>query len=501
MQKEGFTYLEGEYQNKYSKLKWLSPTNEELSLSWHSIKQGYRQAPIKKNSQKEVEEKAKELGYQLLTPYINARKPILWKCPNDHKFESSWNRWTQRKEKCTKCIKHGRDEAQIKKEIKKMGYKLVDEYKSCHEYIEVEFEEKIYQTKWDWLRAGRRPENKPEISLDQVVSAAIREGYEVLSKSYQVNDSTLNWKCPEGHIYKQTWKTFKQGHRCPVCGKQKSSGFSTSKAEKEIASFIRNNNFKVEENNRTMLNGSELDVVVHSHKLAIEHNGLYWHSLTSLRRKKKTAKELREYHREKRIKCEKLGYRLLTIHSDEWANKKYICQQMILSRLGVSSQKVHARKCEVKKVKYSSLKNFFEQNHLMGATFCKGIGLYHNGELVSLLGYKKIKDTIKIERFASKLGYQVNGGFSKLIKRLPKCKSIQSFVDLRYGDGHSYEKLGFTRIGETLGWKWTNNVQTFNRLYCRANMDNRKLSMMEHAAEMKLSQIYDCGQAKYVLYV
>lgn len=499
MEKEGFTYASGEYKNKYSKLLWINPEGIEVELSWHSIRSGYRNPPPKKNTHEDITEKAAKHGYKLLSTYENARKPMVWECPNRHQFESSWNRWSQRKVKCPYCVKKGKTKDQIEKEIEKLGYKLLSPYKNCHSYIKVLFQGKVYQTKWNWLRSGQRPEHKPEISIEEIQRIASSEGYILLSKQYQTNDSPLRWKCPKKHVYRQTWKTFKQGHRCPICGVDKTSGFSISNAENEIIDFLIDNGFRIEANNRSILEGRELDILIRSHNLAIEYCGLYWHSYESLSRKNKSIKETKEYHRNKRITCEEKGYRLLTFYSDEWGEKKPICQQMILSRLGVFQKKVHARKCVVREVAYNDIHNFFEQNHLMGSSKCKGIGLYYEGELVSLLGYKKTGMMIKIDRFASKLGYQVNGGFSRLIKKLPKCEKIQSFVDLRYGNGHSYEKIGFKRVGETLGWKWTNNRQTFNRMFCRANMDDRKLSQSEYAAEMKLYKIFDCGQAKYEL--
>ena len=73
-----------------------------------------------------------------------------------------------------------------------------------------------------------------------------------------------------------------------------------------------------------------------------------------------------------------------------------------------------------------------------------------------------------------------------------------SFVDLRYGNGSSLLKAGFELKGITLGWKWTDFKSTYNRLRCRANMDDRKLTEKEHANELGLYKIYDAGQAKFI---
>ena len=86
-----------------------------------------------------------------------------------------------------------------------------------------------------------------------------------------------------------------------------------------------------------------------------------------------------------------------------------------------------------------------------------------------------------------------------MIKKSNDIEYILSFVDLRYGNGKSLESIGFTRESVSLGWKWTDGCSTYNRLWCRANMDERKLSEREHADELGWYKIYDAGQAKYIL--
>jgi len=53
--------------------------------------------------------------------------------------------------------------------------------------------------------------------------------------------------------------------------------------------------------------------------------------------------------------------------------------------------------------------------------------------------------------------------------------------------------MGFKLEGITLGWKWIDYKYTYNRLQCRANMDDRKLSEKEYAKERKWYKIYDAG--------
>ena len=102
------------------------------------------------------------------------------------------------------------------------------------------------------------------------------------------------------------------------------------------------------------------------------------------------------------------------------------------------------------------------------------------------------------------VNHNIIGGFSKLLKHIerdylkPSTTEIHNWVDLRYGLGEHLETKGFKLIKDTLGWKWTDYTDTFNRLKCKANMDNRKLTENQHAEELKWYKIYDAGQRLYV---
>ncbi len=60
-------------------------------------------------------------------------------------------------------------------------------------------------------------------------------------------------------------------------------------------------------NDRKLLSGKEIDILVHSHKLAIEFNGMRWHT---------DKFKSKSSHIFKSIECKKLGYHL--IHVWEW---------------------------------------------------------------------------------------------------------------------------------------------------------------------------------------
>lgn len=78
---------------------------------------------------------------------------------------------------------------------------------------------------------------------------------------------------------------------------------SSSFGEFAIAFYFRKCGFNVIQNDREMLNGLELDVVVPDLKLAVEYDGSVWHSLTAHKNR-----DVEKFNR-----CQKLGYRLFRV--------------------------------------------------------------------------------------------------------------------------------------------------------------------------------------------
>lgn len=226
--------------------------------------------------------------------------------------------------------------------------------------------------------------------------------------------------------------------------------------------------------------------------LFINLDGLYWHSL---RHKEK------QYHLNVRTAFEKNDLTIFQFREDELRDRPEIVKSIVLNYFGIHEKKINARQCIVKGLSQEAACKFLNENHLMGFSSGRMFGLYLNEELVSVMVVKMKNKILDIVRFSNRNNYSVRGGFSKLLSHVEKIlqpKTIQSFCDLRYSQGKSYNLLGFEDKGTTLGWNWTDFEKTFNRLRCRANMDNRRLNQEEHARELGWHKIYDAGQRKYI---
>lgn len=211
----------------------------------------------------------------------------------------------------------------------------------------------------------------------------------------------------------------------------------------ELSSFLEENNIDFSLNNRSVLNGKELDIFIPNLNIGIEFNGLYWHS--------EIYKD-KNYHLNKTILCNDKNIRLLHIFEDDWIYRKDICKSIILNSLNCIKNKIYARKCVIKEIKDNKvIRTFLDTNHIQGyCTSSIKLGLYYNNKLVSLMTFgirgTNGKKEYELIRFCNLLNTSVIGGASKLFKYFIKnfkYDKLISYSDMSIFDGGLYEKLGF----------------------------------------------------------
>jgi very-short-patch-repair endonuclease len=277
-----------------------------------------------------------------------------------------------------------------------------------------------------------------------------------------------------------------------------------------IELFVRNildeNSIKYETNNRSVLNGKELDIYIPEHNLAIECNGIYWHSFKD-----------KSYHHDKWLKSKEQGIQLLTIWEDQIIYKPNIIKNLILSKLGIYQTRIQARKCEVRNISPKESMDFLEHNHLQGSINGSiRIGLYHNNELMGLmvfgkkrkaLGSKDEKDIWELYRYCSKNGVQVVAGASRLfkhfIKEHPEVK-VETFSSNDISNGELYQNLGFKPIKDQSYSYWyidkelhRHHRYTFRKDVLVKNGADPSKSEFEITTELGLFRIFDSGQQKW----
>ncbi|MCA9748207.1 MAG: hypothetical protein KC414_03825 [Romboutsia sp.] len=349
---------------------------------------------------------------------------------------------------------------------------------------------------------NNKPQNniKSKESLLKEFKNIHNETYEYNLKNYKGVHSKIDIICKKHGEFKQTVNHHLQGCGCPKCSHFKGS----SKQEKELFKFIKTINSTAENNNRTVLEGTELDIYIKERNLAIEYNGVFWHS--------EKYKD-KNYHYEKWRQCDEKGIQLIQIFEDDWINKKDLVKSFLKSKLGVFDRKINARDCEVREVPKDVYKKFTNNNHLQG--YVNGsyyLGLYFGEDLISVMSLKKIKEKeFDLNRFCSKRGYLVRGGFSKIFKNFIKHynpKIIISFSDNTYSDGNLYFKNKFEKTQDIKpDYKYIINNSRKHKFGFRKkklqkmfNLSDQELNnKTEHqiCLENNILRIYDAGKQKF----
>lgn len=294
-------------------------------------------------------------------------------------------------------------------------------------------------------------------------------------------------------------------HRhCPKC--YPTDRFGTSLDEIELYDFIKSISQDAVHNDRSLIKPFELDVYIPAKKLAFEYDGLYYHQYG--------AKDKR-YHLTKTEMCASHGVQLIHVFESDWKLKPGIVKSRIKNLLGRFDHVVYARKCEIKAVSSKDSAAFQNANHIQGAVGAAvHLGLYHDGELVSLMTFGKCRFSKHYDwellRFCSKLGYHIPGGASRLLKRFEReysPKSLVSYADRRWSAGKLYEALGF-RLDHASGpnyWYFKNGSCLLeSRVKYQKHKLEKLLEKFDPAkpetlnmAENGYGVIYDCGNLVY----
>lgn len=246
-----------------------------------------------------------------------------------------------------------------------------------------------------------------------------------------------------------------------------------SQPEREVCDFIASLGIEVQ--TRVKKFGPEVDVYLPEYSIAIEIDGVYWHS--ELNGKNRT------YHISKTNMLNLHGIRLIHIIDVEWINKKDIVKSRILSLLNKNTEKIYARKCNIVNVNFSERRNFMNAYHIQGDVGSSyNIGLTFEDKLVSVMTFGKPrygKEEYELIRFASKLNTTVVGGASKLFKHFILEKSpasVISYSDKRYNTGGVYLNLGFTLSHTSSPNYWYFHRNNPYQLYSRNVFQKHKLS-------------------------
>lgn len=449
-------------------------------------------------------------------------RKVWWKCKNNHEWQATINNRVNGYNSCPECKGFFFTNPELAKEVHPLKNAI-----AVVKRLDPHSHRKIWwicqkEHTYDASIANRtKGKGCPYCS-----GVKIREGFNDLQSvnkalsdewDYGKNPSLTPTKITAGSNKKVWWMCSvcdhswvakvngrNRGNGCPQCA----VGLTTSKGEKEVHQHLLQymDEKDIITNTRKLIPPFEIDIYIPEKKVAIEFNGIYWHS-------EKAGIE-KNYHYDKWKQCQEKGIQLITVWEDDWRNKKELIKQMLSHKIGFSQQeKIYARKTVVKNINKKEADNFLDQNHIQGTVDGStrlGLHTKDTDELIAVILFKKRNETeAELVRYAtSKI---VIGGFTKLLKHFEKTneglEKIVTFADHTVSDGGLYENHGFLNDYELkpdYSYVVKNSrVHKFNYRLKRFRNDP-ELKWEEGLSERELAQlnniyrIYDCGKTRYV---
>ena len=311
---------------------------------------------------------------------------------------------------------------------------------------------------------------------------------------FQFSNKIIHRKCSMGHRWTSPVADIGR-FGCPRCSK------SVSSYEDEIAEFLEQFT-PVIRNTRKIIPPKEVDIYLPEYDLCIEVNGVYYHS---------NKFKAENSDRDKRDLIVSAGMDFLAIWEDEWLYKKDVVKAHLISRVGMTPEKVYARNTEVVAMTYGESSEFMDRHHIQGKS--RGsiyLGLRDKlGEVVAaMVLLRRSTGVLEVARYAT--SKNVPGGHSKLInytERTYQYDYLVTFADLQVSSGRLYMATGWTKdreIGQD--YKYVVGLRRVHKFNYRKKrfVDDPDLKYVEGLTEKQLAdlnniyRVYDYGKIRFV---
>lgn len=286
--------------------------------------------------------------------------------------------------------------------------------------------------------------------------------------------------------------------RCPKCQQAR-----VSKGEDSLGQYITSLGISWERRRRDLLGDThlEVDIYIPELRIAIEFNGLYYHSEEFLDK---------NYHKIKRELALQSGITLYQIWENDWRERRSVVEKHLQNILNVSTQpKVAARNTQVTEISSEQAKSFLNEHHIQGFVGSTVyVGLIHQGDLVAVGAFKKRAEEFELTRYATSC--LVRGGHSKIVAYFEKCytySKLVTFADLTFGDGSLYRTTGWQEDKYLYpDYFYTKGIKRYHKFNLRLNRfkEDPQLIFEEGKTEHELAKmngflrVYDAGKIRFV---
>jgi hypothetical protein len=504
------------YTNKDSKYEWKCSEGHTWFAKWGEIKRGKwckTCSGVEKIPDNIIDQFLDSLSNLKVIELIKNgnQSYIKFECQNQHVTETTYKA-LKKYPYCKYCKKKYRTLEDIQKIAKESNIEVLSK-----EYINTKTKLDFKCSKGHiFSKTPPQFEKKPKCltcegyyfnDFNYVKNYIEKEGYDLISCNYEYNER-LKTVCPEGHEYNVYFRNFKNNNtRCPECLNR------TSKGEKSVLQFVQKYyksacKIKIKDIfGDTELNNSEFDIYIPELKVAIEYNGVFFHSdaLNPDHRRTKTS-QYRKYEF-----CKNNNIRLINIFEDEWLYRQEQTKNFLLSVLNIHDSRVGASKCKIKAITKNEAIEFINKNHIQEVYTLKiAYGLFYKNELVGVVtgsAHHRINNHkyLVLSRMCFKSGIQIIGGASRLLSSLKEYAikygyaGIVSWSDNRISTGDVYKKIGFElkkELSPDYFYVQSGVIKRINKSTLRvpAGIDERAYNRSKG-----YYQLWDCGKKTWIL--
>lgn len=208
------------------------------------------------------------------------------------------------------------------------------------------------------------------------------------------------------------------------------------------------------------------------------------------------------------------GSHFVNLWEDVWRERQIQVLNRIRSLAG-RNIRLHGRKTTIQSMNKQQADDFLSAFHIQGPALARyKYGLVHDNELVAVATFSGTRlmrqhtegyRSAELIRFATKPGYTVTGGLTKLIKHFAaqvNTNDIMSYADRDWSTGRGYEAAGFTfhsLIPAAALWldTCTNKRYFQHRLPQRPGVE----SIDGKQANDRFIKVFNTGNLKYILYL
>jgi len=317
--------------------------------------------------------------------------------------------------------------------------------------------------------------------------------YEYDKTHYKTMKDDVLVKCRfHGYYLQNAWNHY-AGHGCPFC-----SGID-SNFEISFNNFLKSD-LKLQENeislnNRSVISPLELDIYLKNKKIAIECDGLYWHS--------ELQNSDKNYHLNKTNLCNKKGIRLIHIFESEWIYKSRAAKSQLRNILNLNKYKILVQKCQVREINLQIKNQFLEKYHIQGIDHSSvKLGLFYKNRLVAVMTFCEngVDNGWDMVRYATIPNFSIIDGEGRLLEYFEgkfSPKKIIGYSDLRWSSGDFYHNLGFNKVKQLNPnyWYFKNNGQNLCRHlnFEQLEVYDPQKTEWENAQDNGWNRIWDCG--------